>query len=144
MIRITSFDECNVKDYDEAWAIVRSAKKVPGSYKVVPELSPSEELYKWYLEKKKTLKWCKTLFDGQYVPRFIAEFGREGKDKLNELYRLEKKKKNIALVCFCPFETMCHRSIIAGFLQGSGKYNVVTDTGNDYSYYYRLLLNQNK
>ena len=42
------------------------------------------------------------------------------RDKLTELIRIDRQGKRICLACFCPDETLCHRSIVAGILQYAG------------------------
>ena len=135
MITISNIRLVDKNDYDEVWAIVRKNKD--NDFKQVVELAPSKELFSWYYQHRD--EWNKELFIEEYYPRFIEEFTQEGKNKLKELRQLDKENKNICLVCFCFDETMCHRSIIAGILQGMGC-NVKTDTGNDYSLYYKDFL----
>lgn len=86
-------------------------------------------------------KWRESSFRDIYLPQFLheARFSQETASLLNLMYEKDKAGKNIALACFCPDETLCHRSIIAGLLQGAGA-DVRTDTGNDYSRYYQLYL----
>ena len=50
---------------------------------------------------------------------------------LNELF---STSKHICLICFCPEEALCHRSIIGGMLQGAGL--EVKGLSRDYSYYF--------
>lgn len=123
---------------DEVWAIVRSDKRVPSWMKHVPELSPSWELFKQYLTWRDCGHWNKDTFEREYVPRFLDEFKNGDSDllcTLAYLKELDQSGKNIWLVCFCADETMCHRSIVAGILQGLG-FNVA---GNDYSKYYNMI-----
>lgn len=135
MIYIKNIHNAKLEDYDEICAIVRSIKS--NSIKQVPELAPSKGLFYWYYNHKN--EWNFDLFKNIYYPRFIREFTQEGKDTLKKLRLLDREGKKICLVCFCFDETTCHRSIIAGILQGM-KCNVITDTGNDYSSYYEDFL----
>ena len=83
-------------------------------------------------------QWNKQTFDTVYVPQFLKEMHEEQAiNILNKLYQIDKNSGKICLVCFCPDETMCHRSIIAGLLQGVGC-NVQTETNNNYTKYYRM------
>lgn len=135
MITIASIREIKSTEYDEVWAIVRNLKN--GNYNVVSELAPSQSLYSWFYQTKQAGNWNQEMFDTIYVPRFIDEFTKAGKDRLKELRALDKAGKNIALFCYCTDEKMCHRSIIAGILQGMGC-NVNIE--NDYSFYYKMFL----
>ena len=87
-------------------------------------------------------KWHEGTFREIYVPKFIREirYSQEAADMLNLLVKKDREGANIALACFCPDEALCHRSIIAGLLQGA-HCNVATETGNDYSYYHLMYLN---
>jgi uncharacterized protein YeaO (DUF488 family) len=137
MITIANINQINPFDYDETWAIVRSYKKNIMGIKQVPELSPSSSLFSLYLRLKKEGSWGFNTFQEKYVPTFLKEMcSKEARNKLNELYKLDKEGKNICLVCYCPNETLCHRSIIIGLLQGVG----CKTCGKDYSYYYKQYL----
>lgn len=126
---------------DEIWLIVRSLKKLDYnksmSMMYVPELSPSPELYRKYLEWKAQGIWNKKVFTEKYVPNFLEDMCQtEAQETLKNLLE-ESKNKNIMLACYCGDETICHRSIIIGILQGMGAetYNV-----SDYSAYYSRYL----
>ena len=136
MISIGSFKDINDL-YDEIWIIVRSLKggtPQTGNCYHVPVLSPSWDLFKDYCSWANAGIWNKDCFMEQYAPRFLKEMkSTEAKQALNSLY-FKSKNSNILLVCFCSNETMCHRSIVFGLLQGVG-----TETnGNDYSHYYDM------
>lgn len=122
---------------DEIWLIVRSLKdldynkEIPMMY--VPELSPSPELYQKFLEWKSQGKWNNKIFSSEYVPQFLKELSfPEAKEALEKLLT-ESRNKNIMLSCYCKDESICHRSVVAGVLQGMGAqtYNLA-----DYSHYY--------
>ena len=74
----------------------------------------------------------------------VKEFGKEAMAKIEELERLDKEGKNIALVCFCPDEERCHRKIVAGILQGRGVAKVQTDGNKDFSVYNDMLKAESK
>lgn len=139
MIRITSINNAKFEDYDEVWAIVRNPKNLDDRYVKVPELSPSSSLYHWYWKVHTHGKFDEETFNKIYVPRFINEMTEEGKQRLKQIRALDAEGKKIALICFCPDEKICHRSIIAGILQGL-KVNVILDTDNDYSNYFQLFM----
>jgi len=120
MITITNIKNIDYAIYDEVWAIVRSLKH-PGKMKHVPELSPSWELFKKYLNLRGAGKWNMDSFQKVYVPVFLREIQMPvARKKLAELIGLDKQRKHICMACFCLNETMCHRSIVAGILQHEG------------------------
>ena len=142
MIRITSFKAMNarknIEGYDEVWAIVRSLKYPSPKLIQTVSLAPSMELFNDYLSIKHADNWNEQTFTSIYVPKFMKEMlDLQACSSLDYLYAQDKMDKKICLVCFCTDEKLCHRSIIAGLLQGSGC-NVVTDTGTDYSEYYQM------
>lgn len=138
MIAIKSIKNVKYEEFDETWAIVRSMKNPSKHIKQVPELSPSLNLFFKYRTLVQENKWNKQTFDTIYVPQFLKEMHEEQSiNILNKLYQIDKKGGKICLVCFCPDETMCHRSIIAGLLQGVGC-NIQTETNNNYTRYYKM------
>lgn len=145
MIHITNIRNIMNGEYDEVWAIVRSLKSQSKALKQVTALSPSADLLGRYLALKGMGNWNAQTFTEVYVPQFLREMKEnpEAKSALNYLWSQDKQGKNICLVCFCTDETLCHRSIIAGLLQGVGA-NVVTDTGDDYMKYHQMYCEINK
>lgn len=137
MIEIKCISEVDYDKYDEVWAIVRSMKNKSDKMIQVTELAPTTFLFHSYLEMKKLNIWNEETFLKNYVPRFLKDLSKSqsSKDKLNELYKLDRIGRNICLVCFCTDEKLCHRSIIAGLLQGVGC-NVKLPSKIDYSRYY--------
>ena len=87
------------------------------------------------LADKETLK-------EMYLPQFVNEMKHsdEALAKLAYLFDADKVGKKICLLCFCSDESLCHRSIIAGFLQAAGC-DVKLVTNNDYRKYYDLFVN---
>lgn len=138
MIRIENIRNVRYEKYDEVWAIVRSMKNTSQHMKQVPELSPSLNLFFKYRELANSKQWSKETFDKIYVPQFIHEMHEKTAiDKLNELWQRDKNGENICLTCFCTTENMCHRSIVAGLLQGVGC-DVQTERNTNYSKYYGM------
>lgn len=142
MITIANIRNAKPNEYDEIWAIVRSLKGNSSYLKQIQQLSPSINLFFKYRKWATEGQWNKEKFDNYYVPQFLKEIhgSIEARNKLNQLCRLDRENKQICLVCFCNNEEMCHRSIIAGLLQGAG-YNVITEMNNDYSKYYQMYKN---
>lgn len=134
MIVVKRISDVNYAEHDEVWAIVRSLKHQNRMITQVSELSPSSELFQTYLSLKDEGKWNKDAFQKIYVPQFLHEMhSKEAKMYLRELCNLDAEGKNICIVCFCPDEELCHRSIVAGLLQGAGC-NV--SISKDYSFYF--------
>ena len=128
--------------YDEVWAIVRYMKHPSPWMKQVPALSPSPELFAEYRRLLNAGQWNAGAFQDVYVPTFLRQLkhDRTALALLDSLYQADlRDNKRIALVCFCPHEDMCHRSIVAGLLQGVGC-RVLTASGADYSRYYGMFL----
>ena len=123
--------------FDSAFAIVRNYKEPRLAWvEQLTALSPSEDLYKQYLRLRREGKWNEESFASIYVPQFLADMHNpDAREALNMLFTLGSKKK-IALYCYCWNERLCHRSIIAGLLQGAGA-DVVLPTGRDFSQYYQ-------
>lgn len=120
MITVTNIRNINCAAYDQVWAIVRSLKN-PRSMKHVPELSPSWSLFKRYLGLRNAGRWNAESFQNIYVPVFLQEMqNTTARNKIAELIELDRQGKSICLACFCPDETLCHRSIVAGILQYTG------------------------
>lgn len=128
--------------YDESYAIVRSFKSKSKWMQQLSTLAPNAELFHEFMALKNAGKWHEGSFQDIYVPKFIHQirYSQEAADVLNSIVERHQAGKHIALTCFCQNETLCHRSIIAGILQGHGE-KVFTDTGTDYSRYYQLYLN---
>lgn len=114
----------NYDDYDQIWGVVRSPKNLSSLQKFtknprfehVPELSPSWDLFKKYLQLKRNGDWNQEAFFNIYLPLFLNEMRNPtAKRKLAELIKLDKEGYNICLFCFCQDEKMCHRSIL-GYL----------------------------
>lgn len=139
MIFIGRINEVKPNEYDETYAIVRSMKNPSPWIKQLPVLSPSKDLFVKYLTLKKTGRWNAETFKTIYLPQFLDEMRTEAAlDALNKLCRNSQAGKRIALVCFCTDETLCHRSIVAGILQGAGA-DVKLTSDTDYSHYYKKI-----
>lgn len=143
MIIIDRINGIKQGECDEVWAIVRSFKNSSPWIKQVADLSPSSALFRQYNNIwKPNGEWNRDTFQQKYTPTFLRQIAQDPKAiaLLNELWRKDKEGKTIGLVCFCTDETMCHRSIIAGILQGVGC-NVRTRTNTDYSHFYTQFQN---
>ena len=139
MVTVTSLSKLRNGSYDEIWAVVRSLKGKSSTLIQHKELSPSPALYGRFLSEKKAGHWNEDAFTDWYVPAFLKEMKTSpaARASLNELYRRSRAGEHIALSCFCPDEKTCHRSILAGLLQGAGV-DVETEYG-DYSKYFEMF-----
>lgn len=142
MIHVTSIRTVNINKYDKIYAIVRSLKSKNTGIKQLAELSPSWDLFKKYRSWVEKNEWNARTFQEKYVPQFVHELAanQDAAATLRILKGLDRDGKNIALVCFCVNEELCHRSIIAGILSVMGC-NVKTDQNpvETYSQYYRAF-----
>lgn len=139
MITIGTLKNAQVGQQDEIWAIVRSLKVKPAYVKQVVELSPETTLFYQYLDWKKKGIWGKHIFLTEYVPAFIEQLTRTKdlvQEKIKELIQKSKSGMHIHLVCFCDDESLCHRSIIIGYLQYLG-YGDEIQCDTDYSFYFK-------
>lgn len=110
----------NIKNYEDkvskVWCIVRSLKFPPrlnhASIIQVPDLSPSYDLFKRYLDLRNKGLWNQSSFDTIYKPQFLRELN-ENQNTMQLLNTLAKSDENILLLCFCEDKNTCHRSIIA-------------------------------
>ena len=117
----------------EVWAIVRSLKS-PGKMLWVPDLSPTQLLFYQYINWKNAGQWNADTFKNYYVPQFLTNAkANPNFDKL--IAQLSHADHDISLICFCTDETLCHRSIIAGILQGLGA-DVAAQ--HDYTQYFQM------
>lgn len=121
------------------YAIVRSMSRPVAGCAQLDVLSPSRDLFFWYRRMANVGKWDKQAFDEEYVPRFLREIKSSpaARQALKDLWRRSRDGEIIVLACFCQDESMCHRSIVAGLLSGTGA-EVRTDSGKDYSAYYEM------
>lgn len=139
MIYICRFDDQKLitQHWDIKYMIVRSYKSRRGGFKHLPVLSPSPDLFYEYRALHDAHVWDKDSFDEIYVPRFLNEMhGQDAVNMLNTIYAMSFTN-SIALCCYCKDEDLCHRSIIAGLLQGAGA-PVQTSSGRDYSKYWDM------
>lgn len=134
MIKTGCITKINPDDYDEVWWIVRSPDRQPEREKLVPELSPSPELFHAYRKAYHAGQFGKAYFQNVYVPRFLEDLAgnRTACGQLEYLRRVSGEKE-IILCCYCEEEKLCHRSIVAGILLGMG---AEIETKEEYRKYY--------
>ena len=93
---------------DEAYSIVRNTKN-KSWLKNILDLSPSNELYSYYLTEKKNFRWTTEKFKNIFLPQYLNE--------IKNIPITFPKDKNIFLGCFCENENMCHRLILGLYLK---------------------------
>ena len=136
-----------VRDTDKAieagWHVILIARS-PGTLKKliddgrlewIPDLAPSVFLLSKVNKWKSEGIWNEDTFRQEYVPLFTRETATiEFRTALNKIYKRSAAGEKIALTCFCPEETMCHKSFVLGLLQAVGCQTM----GRDYSAYWLL------
>lgn len=138
MIMIGSIREFKKGMCDATYAIVRSMKNRSDWMLQMAELSPSRELFHDYIGVWKPAgEWNRATFEERYAPRFLRQLANDpaARERLNEIWRRDRAEETVGLACFCGDETLCHRSIVAGLLQGAGA-DVRLASGADYSRYF--------
>ena len=142
MIEIRRLEKgINYDDYDEMYMIVRSMKPTNPKIQQLGILSPQPSLFKFHRECVNKGTWSQSTFNKAYVPIFITQLQHSpyAEKVFDDLYRKDDVGKNICLMCYCTNEAMCHRSIIAGILQGMGC-DVKLASNADYSGYYNQFI----
>lgn len=141
MITICSIREARPEEHDETWAIVRSYKNVSPKVRQVADLSPSWDLFLKYREFVLENRWGADTFEGTYLPQFISELqSGSARELIDGLCEADRNGRDICLFCYCEDESLCHRSIIAGILQGYGC--DVRGVSRDYSRYFNMYTNK--
>lgn len=139
MIKVT-----NVKNADPVnnacLVIMRSNRFVPDGAIWVPDLAPTWDLFNKFQELKKTGQWSKETFDNVYVPQFMRDIqSKKSRDWLNKLYYWDiTQEKGVQICCTCLLESMCHRVLVGGILEGVGC-RVMYDVGDSYIKYYQMF-----
>lgn len=120
------------------WAIIRSNKNIPCGIQWIPDLAPSWDLFNRYIAWRSKKQWNTKCFIEEYVPQYLKELKYSDKaiQAIERLKMLTSMGRSVALVCFCQDQNLCHRSILAGVLQGMG----FAVDAPDYSKYYQLLM----
>lgn len=145
MIKIGTYKDIDILNFDEIWYIMRSVKNLSHNgnavVRHVPLLSPSTDLFQEYLYLRNSSQWNMMTFQNNYVPKFLKEMQDVGPMQLLDKLYKESKHKDFLLVCACSNEAMCHRSIIAGILQGMYPDIDIRsqDDCNYMSYYYEFM-----
>jgi uncharacterized protein YeaO (DUF488 family) len=80
----------------------------------VPELAPSEGLVKQGLGAEDERSWR------TFVRRYRAEMKRPEASRLLALLAALSRRTEMAVGCYCPDETRCHRSVLRALLLEHG------------------------
>lgn len=129
------------RQYDDIWVVMLySPKDRPANFHHVRALAPSKELYQNFRVMKDMGEWNLKNFQELYVPRYMAEITTNdySKSQLELLIQLACEGRNIALVCTCYHEDLCHRSVLGGIMQATCPTIEVVCEG-DYSHYWHKL-----
>lgn len=128
--------------YNSVWVVMREPpENMPVRFRHVPELAPTPELSLWFQQHKECIYRNPEMFAEDYAPRYIRELS-DSQAALNELLILlssARKGKRTALVCTCYHEELCHRSILAGILQGVAP-DIEVKASRDYIKYWTRLV----
>lgn len=132
-VNVETYDGKEIK-IDKAYSIVRSNKKT--RCENIIELAPDENLYSFFLNEKKNMKWTKDRFDEEFVERYFKGINNPYGAAAVKRILLESKDENIFIGCFCANENMCHRLLLGAILKYYGG-DVVSTTIDDkiYDYY---------
>lgn len=138
---IGSVRDTQLTNYDEIWGTVRSLSQsikqsLDKNGKLIEKssLSPSSQLLNKYLSLKDNNNWNEQTFASEYVPQYLYEQASNPQAVSDMVSLINESEKSISAFCYCGNESICHRSIIAGIVQGAGKN--VEGVAKDYSTYY--------
>ena len=97
--------------------ITRSRKGLREGWIWVPQLAPSEELFRDYLRWRERGKWPARW--PEYRERFLEEMRETVPRRYLERIRQRLAEgKSVALACFCRDERYCHRRLVAELVMG--------------------------
>lgn len=92
--------------------ITRPRKGLSEGWIWVPQLAPSEELFRAYLRWREGGEW--PLQWRIYRERFLEEMrGPVSQRYIERIRQRLAEGKTVALACFCRDERYCHRSLVA-------------------------------
>ena len=113
---------------DEVYLIIRSASvlekrrdDILNIAKVLPVLSPSQDLFYRYLNWSRSGQWNIEVFENSYRPSFTSQINNDA-NAMAWLDYLAKVSdiKNVALLCFCKDVNTCHRKIVGEMIRRLG------------------------
>lgn len=127
------------KQYDDIWVVMLySPKDRPANFHHVRALAPSQALYNNFRIMKDMGEWNLHNFQTLYVPPYMSEITSNSysKSQLESLIQLACEGRNIAIVCTCYYEELCHRSVLGGIVQATCP-SIQVNCERDYSHYWR-------
>lgn len=138
MIQVLNMKDLTPDTVDYCICIMRSDRFLKPGITHMPQLAPSWELFNKYRQWEKSDEWCEDVFNNVYVPEFMESMcSKESRDALNWLWAQSYLCKVIQIGCTCKVESMCHRSVVGGILEGTGV-KVSYESNASYSNYYNL------
>lgn len=118
LLDVTNMNNAEIVDIKYKLFIVRSCKN-PLYYRnkgwyITPTLSPSIQLFKKYLNLRKDNDWNISTFNSIYVSDFKKQMTIDlpMRKDLNAVLALLKAGHNVAFMCYCQEDIMCHRYIL--------------------------------
>lgn len=118
LLDVTNMNSAEIVNIKYKMFIVRSCKndiyyRQKGWY-IVPTLSPSPQLFQRYLSLRKDNNWNINTFNSIYVPQFKEQMKIDlaMKRDLNAVLALLKAGHDVAFMCYCQEDVMCHRYIL--------------------------------
>ena len=130
---VTSIRDPKLFQKDHVLATVRKIMKPNAKFEPHSECSPSQKLLYTYLDLKKQGNWNQETFNTIYLPQYLKEQAMNPTALATMANLLFKDTSNMGAFCYCGNESLCHRSILGGILQGNGK--PVEGLQGDYSKY---------
>ena len=141
MLYFGSFKDIDTTKYYKVVLAVRHLQHPVKGDNVIhaPVLAPSAYLIAKIRKEKEAgtfdYPMWRAVFVAEYMSELIASVNAQ--KTLINLYKAGCEK-DILVCCYCPDDTVCHRSVIQGLMQGRGRKqnNDVVVSDKDYSYFY--------
>ena len=111
----------DVPPCDIQWFAVRVSESTPRGWAHNVHLCPSEELLHWAKRLERQGQWNPTTFQ-EYTTRFWKEIeaSSEAKSDLTTILNALSAGQDVAVSCYCANPHMCHRGLIAQFVEEHG------------------------
>lgn len=91
---------------------------------IMPQLSPSPNLFTLYLDLKQRGEWDIYTFTNVYTPRFLEQMKTDNvmRNTLNNIKAILDTGNDVAFMCYC--DSFCHRFILGSEFEKRG-YSVI-------------------
>ena len=151
MLKIISIKDI-AKTIDEGYKvyiIVRALGKAKSlvddkSVFYLPDLSPSFRLLNMKRAWDQCGAWNQDAFIEGFAPEYMLELqGKQQKTAMNKIWH-DAIEGNVALACFCPDETLCHRSLLLGIFQAYEGFPAERSAERNYSPYFLMYAQARK